>query len=135
MTSRTFHQYLDLEDALEGQRIPLENRPMIRAFVASIGCSRFERTTTYIKATRIHGGPDLQIGYGWTTGFATREEAEATGGVEVWPTGHRWGITHPVHRENGDRVPRPPAPRPSLKFCPTCNLELPLVGGCPDCGS
>lgn len=131
-TESTFHRYVDLEDALEDKKIPLENRAIIRAFVASIGCARFEATTSYIKATRSHGGPDLNIAYRWTTGFATREEAEAPGGVGVWPWGRRWGITHPVHKthEGGGASPAPPT---SKRFCPTCHMELPLSGGCPDC--
>jgi len=132
MAEKTFHRYVDLDDALEDKKIPLENRPIIRAFVATIGCAKFESTTSYIKATRRQPGPDLNIAYGWTTGFATREEAQAAGGTDVWPWGRRWGITHPVHmlREGGGARR---APLTSERFCPRCNMELPLAGGCPDC--
>jgi hypothetical protein len=132
MAERTFRQYADLEDALEQKHIPLENRPIIRAFVAAIGCFRFEETTSYIKATRIKPGPQLEIAYGWTDGFETREEAEAAGGVAVWPIGRRWGIDHPVNRGTGDRSKRSLAPVTSGKFCPTCHLELTATGECPD---
>jgi hypothetical protein len=132
MTERTFNRYADLDDALERKRIPLENRPIIRAFVASIGCILFEETTSYIKATRSQPGPDLDIAYGWTTGFATREEAEAAGGVEVWPWGRRWGITHPVNKtRDGDSGRR--TPLTSGQICPNCNMEMPLSKECPNC--
>ena len=131
MAQKTFLMYANLEEALEKKRIPLENRPIIRAFVASIGCSRFEETSSYIKATRTQPGPDLQIAYGWSYGFATRKEAEAAGGIDAWQYGSRWGITHPVNmtRDGSDRS-RPPLT--SDRFCPTCNMELSLSGDCPD---
>lgn len=132
MTERTFRRYIDLEEALGDKKIPLENRAIIRAFVSSIDCARFEATTSYIKVTRRHGGPDLNIAYGWTTGFATREEADAAGGVSTWPYGRRWGITHPVHKMRDGGAVRQ-ASLTSERFCPTCHTELPLSGVCSYC--
>lgn len=128
MAEKTYRQYADLEDALEKKNIPRANRPLIRAFVAAIGCSRFDERDSYIKATRIKPGPPLLIAYGWSSGFATEQEAEAAGGVKVWKTGLRWGIDHPVSKDTG---PRKREPVTSDKFCTTCNEGLSLTGECP----
>ena len=122
MVEKSYRQYADLDEALEQKHIPLENRPIIRALIATIECSRFEETTGYIKVTRSQPGPTTEIGWGWVTGYLTREDADGAGGVSVWPYGHGWGITLPINkgRDGGDRG-RPPIT--SGKVCPTHHLE------------
>ncbi len=135
MTEKVFHRYASLDEALEDKRIPLENRPMIRAFVVAIGCARFERTTSYLKAGRRDGGPHLQIAYGWSSGFVSREEAEAAAGIEPWARERKglFCVTHPVHKgHRGGGVSYEAAT--SGRICPSCNCEIPLAETvCPDC--
>lgn len=130
MADRTNRQYADLEDALRQRKIRLENRPTIRALVAAIGCSRFEETTKYIKATRIQPGKDLQIGQGWVEGFETSEEAEAALGVKPWHGTHGWGGWLPIHNEPSATSARP-GQKTSGEFC-ACTLELTPSGECPE---
>lgn len=137
MAAREFRQFESIDEALEVRRIPLANRPMIRAFVAAIGCSRFEETTSYIKVTRRDGGPTLQVAYGWSSGFASREEAEMTGAADVWESKRQglFGVTHPVHKYGGSRSGAR-SPETSGRMCPSCYCEIPLADEeCPDCSA
>jgi len=131
MVEKKFRQYANLDDALEQKRIPLANRPIIRGFVAAIGCSRFEETSGYIKAIRVKHGMPLWIGSGWAEGFETQEEAEAAHGIEVWHGRHGWGIWLPINSAHvGGGTHRPTVT--SGKFCLTCYEELSLTRECPN---
>lgn len=127
--------YESLDEALREMHIPLENHPTIRNVTTAIGTKHYIRTGSYIKAVRLSGGPALNIHYGWTNGFESRDEAErATQGlVEVWPSGRgqgQWGITHPVNRMHESGVRQNGANEGTQGTCPTCNTLRSVTGTC-----
>lgn len=120
--------------------IPLENVPWIRASAHHIDFSDYYGTSGYIKAVRAEPGPAMHIGYGWSEGFTSADEAInalgdlAPAGFEPWPgtrTG-MWGIWHPVNRgyDGSERRSRNERRRST---CDSCFIELPESGICSNC--
>lgn len=100
-------QYGSLQEALNAHKIPVVNHDRIRRITESIGIAEYWGTTGYIKAVRSGDGPDLNIAYGFTNGFTSRDEAEQAAGTrengaEVWESDRvgTWGVDHP---ERGHR--------------------------------
>ncbi|WP_435771384.1 hypothetical protein [Nocardioides sp. SYSU DS0651] len=128
----------DLDTVL--QLVKPENRRVVQAVAEALALVEFQPTTSYIKAKRRDGGPDIRIATGWCNGFISREEAlTATGGFvsesDLWPSDARpdlFGAWLPSH-EGRDRGPRTPKSAPS-KVCPGCNTAIPATGVCDVCG-
>ncbi|WP_444663619.1 hypothetical protein ACT17Q_15740 [Cellulomonas sp. CW35] len=130
-------RYASLDEALRDHKVPLENHALIRAITSRIEIKSFYAITGYIKAVRSHVGPALQIHYGYTNGFLSREEAlHAVGDhVEIWPSRRgtgQWGVSHPVHgsASGGSRETR--AERRDFGTCPICRYAFAANGTC-DC--
>lgn len=93
--------------ALTKARIPLKNHEFIAQFTAAVGiggcCVVAGPDKCRVVATRLRGGPDLHIYYGYTTGFTSEEEVLrcAGGGVERGLSTSRkqtWFVKHPTNR-------------------------------------
>ena len=123
-----------LEQALAAHKIPLENYAVIRRFTDAIGISGFYGTSSYIKAVRRGVGPALNINYGWTNGFVSREEAVAAAGdVEVWTSSRgtgQWGITHPVHGSPSSGGGGAAAKDRDYGTCERCFMKFTSAGNC-----
>jgi hypothetical protein len=106
-------------------RSPMENHALIRRVTEAIGIDGLYRRGSYIRATRIGGGRDIQIHAGYTNGFLSEDEIlRVAGDIERWPSARAretWGITHPVN--GGQRGERGWAAG-----------EKPDYGTCADCG-
>jgi hypothetical protein len=89
----------------------------------------------YVIAVRRDGLPDLQIFYGYTTGFRSQEEifAVAGRGVGYAPSSRKgtWYVEHPINqvRPSGRR---PGSIRRAPKLC-DCGMELSVTGVCSSC--
>jgi hypothetical protein len=129
-------RYASLDVALTDKGIPLENHALIRQFASSIGIAAFYERSTYIKAVRAGDGPDLNIAFGWSNGFASEAEVEEAAGqtADRWPSGRgqgRWGVTHPVHGAWGGGGKKTGNPRLDYGTCPKCKQYALLpTGGC-----
>lgn len=137
-------RYTSLDAALRDHHLPMENDPQIRHFVTALGITDFYDRGSYIKAARPAGtsGPALQIYYGYTSGFASEDEARmaADGITEHWPS-HRgkdvWGVTHlenKIRTGDGSGPGRAHAADAQREACPTCHYLLPASGSCDNCG-
>ena len=123
-----------LDDAMRVMGIPLENHRFIRQFTAAIGIAGYFRTSSYIKAVRSEEGPALQIAFGFTNGFVSRDEAvAASGNGEPWPSARGtglWGLWHPVHgHENQTSSPHRGLER-DYGTCPKCFTSYSASGSC-----
>lgn len=136
-------RYSSLDAALRDHHLPLENDPQIRHFVTALGITDFYDRGSYIKGVRPPGsrGPDLQIHYGYTNGFASEDEAKmaADGVTGHWRSGRAknvWGVTHLENKMRSGDGSRPGkvhgADIPG-DACPTCHFLLPVNGKCDDC--
>lgn len=124
--------YASLDQAFKEHRIPLENRELIRRAVAAVGIERYAGTSTYIKAYRQDGGPNLRIRYGYTTGFISREEAESVENhIGVWQSSRKdlWGITHPVNNIGGGNT-GPKRTERDYGTCTECFTQYRPNGAC-----
>lgn len=73
-----------LSDALRERGVPLENWDVIRRVTDRIGIDSYHPGSGCFRAVRRDCGPDLNIGYGWTNGFTSYDEAtEASGGRSI----------------------------------------------------
>lgn len=127
-----------LTSALVRARIPAENHAFIQAMVAAAGLIQFraiDASEPYVLATGSEMIPDLRIFWGYTTGFASLEQASSVSGV----AGERpvsgkgaWFVAHPTNRVRLE--PQRRSHRPKAALCPMCSMELPLTGVCDDCG-
>ena len=94
-------RYPTLTAALTERMIPLENHALITRAADGIGIALYLETSTYIRAVRREGGPDIRIAWGWTNGFRSEDEIlTLVGDVQRWRSGRKglWGVTHPVNR-------------------------------------
>lgn len=131
-------QRASLTSALSRARIPTENHTFILAMVAAAELTEFravDASEPYVLATGSGIVPDLRIYWGYTTGFASQEQASAVSGV----AGERplagigpWFVAHPANRVRRESHQR--SHRPKADLCPTCSMELPLTDVCDDCG-
>lgn len=128
----SFRRYSGLDEALFEKRIPFENHALIRSFVADIGIADYFETTSYIKAVRAGGGPDLRIAYGWSNGFTEDEVRSLVGADSIWRSDSRqglWGVAHPVSggtRGGGGS----PGDRRDYGTCPQCFIAFSANGTC-----
>ncbi len=126
-----------LDDALERFGIPLENRAFVRRIPAQIPLSGFRRTTGYIRADRVDGGPRLSIAHGYTNGFVSKEEVISVfGDVDCWESSTRaplWGVSHPLNklRDGGDS--KTGSSERDYGTCPVHFLKLSANLNCPVC--
>ena len=130
-------RYASLDEALRDRKVPLENHPLIRALTSRIGVEGYYGMVGYIKAVRRGDGPALQIHYGWTNGFRSRDEALQAGGdtVVAWPSQRaidQWGVSHPVHGSSSGGRREFEAERRDFGTCPVCRLAFAANGSC-DC--
>lgn len=126
-----------LTSALMRARIPAENHAFVQAMVDAAGLTQFRAVNAsepYVQATGSEIIPDLRIFWGYTTGFASLEQASSVSGV----AGERpvsgkgaWFVAHPTNRVRRESQRR--SHRPKVALCPTCSMELPLTGVCDDC--
>lgn len=128
MTGRRF---ATLDAALAAHRIPPENHTLIHRFSDALDVVAFYGLKGYIKAERRDGGPTLQINFGWTNGFRSRDEVvhalgdllPLIGEQGIWPSTRgtgQWGVTHPVSRMGkGDRR-KTAGLRRDYGICDTC---------------
>lgn len=131
------HEFTSLLDAMNRMRIPVANHAAITQLTESIGAQRYRLTSAYIVAERPGSGPALHIAFGYTNGFASKEEASrATGGIlEVWPSKARpktWGVSHPENKTRTARQ-RARAKDQDRRTCPNCHLQMPRTGECDNC--
>ena len=129
-----------LISALTKARIPADNHEFIQRMTDAIGIADYRAVVKpdkpYIKAKRSDGRRELHIYYGYTNGFASKEEIEAaTGsasGAGLSTRKPTWFVRHPVSNV-------PPGSERSLSVgreadkCPNCHLLMPLTGICDNC--
>ncbi|WP_137845169.1 hypothetical protein [Microbacterium sp. 2FI] len=137
MSGRTSAQYryASLDAALRAKHIPLENHELIRRFTDAIGCESYYDRSSYIKAVRADGGPNLLIAYGWSTGFTSEDEARsATRAEDCWqdkPHSTRWGVSHPVNKiGQGGQGAASRTEHRTYDTCPECFTEFAASGDC-----
>ncbi|MDT5322788.1 MAG: hypothetical protein QOD88_5310 [Mycobacterium sp.] len=96
-----------LTGALAKVRIPLENHEFIKRFTAAVGVADCRAVVgsdkSRVIATRSHGGPDLHIYYGYTTGFTSEDEVVRCAGSNVergLSTSRKgtWYVKHPTNK-------------------------------------
>lgn len=129
-----------LLSALEKARITSENHAFIHRIVEAVGISGFQAVMNaepYIIATRGDGLRDLHIYWGYTTGFATEEEAARVGGTgaTVGPSSKlkgTWYVTHPENRVQ-TREKRTRQVQREAAFCERCGEQKSLTGVCGNC--
>ena len=125
--------YRSLSTALNERMIPLENHALITRVAEGIGIALYLETSTYIRAVRREGGPDIRIAWGWTNGFRSEDEVLATvGDVQRWRSDRRglWGITHPVNRAWSNETASARHVQRDYAICPRCTLMLAANGTC-----
>jgi len=126
-------RYRSLATALGERMIPIENHGLITAATERIGIELYLETSSYIRAVRTGGGPDIRIAWGWTNGFRSEEEVLATvGDVQRWRSGRKglWGITHPVNRAWSSANLSTRHVQRDYAICPRCTLMLAANGTC-----
>jgi hypothetical protein len=120
--------------------IPADNYEFVRKLLAHLGIGivnyRFVETPSqrYVRAVRRDRHPDLQIFYGFTTGFTPRDVARMPEVCPVRDTKLRreaWYVTHPTNRVR-DGSARSADKHRAADRC-ACGLELPLTGKCDSC--
>ncbi|MGO1768393.1 MAG: hypothetical protein ACTHZX_00455 [Microbacterium sp.] len=140
-----------LDEAFERYGIPVANRDLIRTIYANTDTDGIVGFADFFQLKRRGGHPALEVHAGYTNGFRSEQDAiRRAGEVPRWPSRRfhgAWGVDHPVDRpargsspsrgsSRAESAPRrraaspPPAPAP---VCPTCFLELPASGVCPNC--
>lgn len=131
-------RYASLERALQLRRIPLENHALIRRFVAALEITEFYGTSSYIRAVRASGGPDVRIASGWSNGFLSEQEVlSVAGDVGRWLSNARksdnlWGLDHP--KNGGGRLVSSKADsQRDYGTCPECTMTFRANGTC-SCG-
>lgn len=140
MTMTTADEPDSLLSALAQARIPAGNHDFIRQFTAAIGITSYRAVVKpdkpYIKAKRSDGLRELHIYYGYTNGFASKEEiVAATGSAAGCGLSTRkptWFVKHPLTNviPGGERslsVGR------EAEQCPHCHQTMPLSGICDNC--
>jgi len=104
----TGRRYPTLDAAFEALGTPQANRGMIRQFTSALGITAFIERSGHIRAERSDGLLALEIHYGYTNGFQSRDEIMGAmgdlisllGHEDVWPSQRArdtWGLTHPVN--------------------------------------
>lgn len=118
-TGRT--RYSTLNDALSDFRIPLENHPMVREFVAERDYEQFyiPPSRSYVGMVSRGGGRAdfLHSGYIW---YRT-------------PDGRSQGLELPVNKLRDAGSSRRSRRDAEPQHCATCGMELPLSGTCDNC--
>lgn len=113
--------YTTLNEALSDFRIPLENHPMVREFVAERDYLKFyiPPSRTYVGMVPRGGGrPDfLHSGYIW---YRTSN-------------GRSQGLELPVNKLRDSGYSRRSRREAEAQHCPTCGMALPLSGTCDFC--
>jgi hypothetical protein len=110
--------FATFEDALSHFKIPFENLPIVREFVAQRDYSEayIPRSSSYIAMVPAGGGPVHYINRGSI--YYRKEDGEG----EL--------ITLPVNRMGGNGFNRRNTQSKPAELCPECWLELPLNGEC-----
>lgn len=123
-----------LSDALQAHQIPLENHDVIRRFTAALGITAFVGTSSYIKAVRKDGSPDLHIAHGYTNGFRSRDEAvEASGSPSVGASARgtgQWLVIHPLNSLRDGGGPSGATAKRHYETCKVCNTVKTASGSC-----
>lgn len=125
-----------LAQAFAAYQYPGENLSLVQRIVDSVGVIRFDGRSNYIKAIRADGERHLTIHFGYTSGFATEDDAiSAAGDVDREMHGSRWRVNHPVNdvgdHHRGDALGM--NGRREVEQCLSCFSELPLSGECGIC--
>ena len=130
-----------LDDGFRQLQIPLVNQRFVRHIVNVIGIDRFLSTSTYLRAVRSEGGPDLRIAYGWTNGFVSRDEARRAAGdaAEIDPSPDRaghglFGVRHPENKIR-DSSEASVGKQAGMSFCTQCGYALLGDGTCENCSA
>lgn len=141
-------RYASLDEAFQKHGTPPENQAAIRRIVEGSDVTGFLGYRTYFKIER-RGSAALEVHAGYTNGFRSESDAaRLAGDLERWPSRRfhgSWGVTHPVARAvrvaparssapRRETVRKPVVPERVAEVCPTCFMEMPLTGVCPNCG-
>jgi hypothetical protein len=123
--------------ALTKAKIPVGNHDFIRAMTTAVGVAEYramavESGKPFVLATRRDGLPALRIYYGYTTGFASEDEALSASGTAGRGSSSGkgpWFVAHPINevRPGGER---PRDRRRKAAYCGTCGMQLSLTGVC-----
>lgn len=90
-----------LTSALARARIPAANHAFIQAMVAAGGLTQFcaiDASEPYVLATGSEIIPDVRIFWGYTTGFASLEQASSVAGERPVSGKGAWFVAHPTNR-------------------------------------
>lgn len=127
-------QYLGLADALRQKGATIANTAFITSLMTRIDADAYFERSSYIRAVRRSGGPDLHIAFGFTNGFRTREEiVEAVGECDIWSSKRiagTWGVTHPDNKMHGAHGARKNQGGREATACTVCGMLMPLSGVC-----
>lgn len=126
--------------ALTQARIPADNHEFIRRMTTAIGIAGYRAVVKpdkpYVKAERLDGRRELHIYYGYTNGFASKDEIVSATGSEAGsglstrkPT---WFVKHPVTNVNPGGERSLSVGREAHK-CGGCHQLMPLTGICDNC--
>ena len=130
-----------LFSAMMQARIPEPNYHFVQQLLPALDISivgyRFveQPTKPYVRATRADGRPDLQIYFGYTTGFTPEDDVARVAGSEAvrepQSTWGAWYVKHPINRvrEGGKKAT---GRRRITRRC-GCGMELSLTGQCGSC--
>jgi hypothetical protein len=129
-----------LHEALAKARIPAANHEFIQQMTDAIGIAEYRAVVRpdkpYIKAKRLDGRRELHIYFGYTNGFASKEEIVAATGSSAGsglstrkPT---WFVKHPLSSVNPGAERSLSVGREADK-CETCHQMMPLTGVCDNC--
>ena len=136
-------RYASLDEALQRHGVPPENQAVVRRIAENADVTGYVGYRTYFKLER-RGSAALEVHAGYTNGFRSEADVQRLAGeLPRWPSRRfhgAWGVTHPVARKLPTAAPkrestrRPAAPERVAAVCPTCFMEMPLTGVCPNCG-
>ena len=123
--------------ALNKARIASENHGFIRWITECVGATRYVVNDTvdkpHVIATWGNGARNLHIYYGYTTGFASKEEIIELLGNRAEPQHSKagWWVPHPENRIY-DGSERAKNKGREAGFC-GCGMQLSLTGECSSC--
>lgn len=127
-------KFASFGDVLNNIPLPPENQKFLQRLLGPIEITGYYATSSYIKAIRADGGRSLQIHYGWTSGFADRDEIlSVVPDAEPWGSGRGtglWGVTHPIHGHPSSGGGHSRNEQRDYGTCPTCFMELSATGAC-----
>lgn len=127
-----------LETMLRTSGAPEVNIAVISQIASHLGIEVPERKVGYLKLRRTDNpaGPALNVHWGWTNGFRSRNEVEealgplrtALGPDDIWESSRGWGISHPEN--GGGRIATANTTVHDYGTCSDCNWTRAANGSC-----